>query len=261
MSELFSLQGKIYSATRDTVTGKPKNHVWLGNAPVATLELTTEKSDKFESFSGNRLLYGSLQKSKAAAFSCTLDEFTAESLALGLYGTAVAVATGSATAEAFPSGLVIGNKVQLAKKFASAIVLTDSTGSPQTLTLGAHYSVESAAAGIIKILSLSTPTLVQPIKAAYTYADASNLAMFTNVAPPERYIVFDGINTVSGDKIVVELFRMQFDPVTGFALINDDWGGIELKAAALYDTINAADSNLGGFGRIVLNRTLASITL
>lgn len=252
MSELFSLQGKLYAATRDAVTGKASNHIWLGNVPEAKLELTTEKSDKFESFSGNRLLYGSLQKSKGVSFSATLDEFLPENIALGLYGSKSDVATGTVTAEAFPSGLVAGNRVQLANKFATSIVVKDSTGSPLTLALNTNYKVISAAAGIIEIV---LPTgFVQPFKADYTKGDASRVVMFSNVTPPQRYIVFDGINTVTGDKWIVELYRIQFDPIKDFGLINEDWGGLQLSGNALYDEVNDLDALLGGFGRVHINK-------
>jgi len=249
MSKLFSLQGKIYVATRDTVTGKPKTPIWLGNVSQASMELTTDKSDKNESFSGNRLLYGSLQKSKGAKVTMTLDELLPENFAMALYGTQGSVTGATITAEVAPTGLVVGDSIILAKPFASAIVVKDSTGSPVTLVLGTDYEITSASRGIIKLLNVTAKT--QPFKVDYTYAAYKNLAMFTNVTPPERYVIFDGINTVTGDKILVDLYRMQFDPVSGFDLINEDWGGLQLNAVALYDEVNSLDANLGGFGRLI----------
>jgi hypothetical protein len=248
MSELISLQGSIYAATRNTTTGKPGKRTWLGNASSASLKLSVDKSDKTESFSGARGLYGSLVKTKSATLEMTLDEFLPENLALGLHGAVVGVTAGTVASEAFPTGLLVGDEVQLANRFVSSVVLKDSTGSPVTVD-AADYEV-NATAGYIKLLDVSGYT--QPFTAAYSYAAADNLALFSNVAPPERWITFDGINTVTGKKIVLDLFRVQFDPVADFGLINDDWGGLQLSGTCLLDAINLNNSNMGGYGRLTL---------
>lgn len=248
MSELISLQGSIYAATRNTVTGKPGKRTWLGNASSASLKLAVDKSDKTETFSGVRGIYGSLVKAKSATFEASLDEFLPENLALALHGSVVAVTASTVASEAFPTGLLVGDEVQLANRFVSSVVLKDSTGSPVTVD-AADYEV-NATAGYIKLLDVSGYT--QPFTAAYSYAAADNLALFSNVAPPERWITFDGINTVTGKKIVLDLFRVQFDPVADFGLINDDWGGLQLSGSCLLDAINLNNSNMGGYGRLTL---------
>jgi len=249
MSKLFSLQGKFFTGVRNGTTGKPGALTWLGNVSEASVSLETEQSDKNESFSGNRLLYGSLQKAKTANLTMTLDELLTENLALGLFGTAASVTGSSVVDEVMPSGLVAGDYIQLAHQFASAIVVKDSTGTPVTLVLGTKYSVESAAGGVLKILDVTA--LVQPFKVSYSYAAAKNLAMFTNVTPPERWVHFDGYNTADGTSMVIELYRVQFNPVSNLGLINEDWGGLQLTGKVFYDEINAADSTYGGFGRLV----------
>lgn len=248
MSELISLQGSFYAATRNTTTGQPGKRTWLGNASEASLKLSVDKSDKTESFSGTRGLYGSLIKAKSAELELTLDEFILESLGIALHCTPVAVTAGTVTGEAFPTGLVAGDEVQLDKRFVSSVVLQDSAGVPVTVDT-ADFSVSSAP-GFVKIIDPSGYT--QPFVADYSYAAASNLALFSSTTPPERWISFDGINTVTGKKIVLDLFRVQFDPVDDFGLINDDWGGLKLKGSCLLDPINLLDSNMGGYGRLTL---------
>lgn len=249
-AELFSLQGKIYTAVRDAVTGKPGLlQTWLGNVSNASIALTTDKSDKFESFSGNRLLYGSLQKSKSATLTMTLDEWLPSSLLLALYGTNTAITGTTVTNEVFPSGLVVGNQVRLAHQFVSSVVVHDSTGSPLTLTPGTDYVIDSVTQGLIRIVNLGS--YVQPFKANYTYASASLLTMFTVAKPPERYVIFDGVNTNTGEPIIAELYRAQFDPAKELGLIDADWGSFDMSATCLYDSINAIDATLGGFGRLI----------
>lgn len=246
MSDLFSLQGSIYAAVRDPVTGRPGARTWLGNATAAELALEIDKSDKLETFSGQRGLYGSLNKSKAARFTATLDEWLPTNLALGLFATEIPIASGSVVAEAFPSGLVAGDDVELAKPFVSSVVIEDSVAAP--LTLGTHYSILSAAGGVIRMLDVTGFT--QPFNADYSHAAATGLAMFSQVAPPERWIFFDGVNTNTNEKVIIDMYRVQFDPIASLALINEDWGGLPMSGSLLVDAINLPDSNYGGYARL-----------
>lgn len=249
MSKLYSLQGGFFSAVRDPATGKPGKRTWLGNASAATLAISVDKSDKNESFSGTRGLYGSLITTRSGTLTITLDEFLVENLALALHSTPVSISAGTVTGEALPTGLVAGDEVQLDKRFTSSLVLTDSNATPATLVEGTDYELVSAAGGIVKILD---PTgLTQPFEADYSYAAADSLAIFANAKPPERWIFFDGINTVTGDKVILDLYRVQFDPVSDLPLINDDWGGLALTGTLLLDPINLKNSNLGGYGRMM----------
>lgn len=246
MSKLFSLQGRIYAAVRQS-NGKPGPLTWLGNAPTCQVKLTTENSDKTESFSGNRLQYGRLQKAKKAEVSLVLDEFLTTNLLLGLYGTKVTAASGTVTNESLPTGLVAGDSVRLDKPFVSSVVLTDSAGVPATLTAGTHYRVKSDAAGLIEILDVAAFT--QPFKAAYSNASSETVTMFTS-APPERFLLLDGINTETNEPVLMELPRVLFDPVGQIDLITEDYGNLPLNGAVLFDELNSADANMGGFGRI-----------
>lgn len=246
MSKLFSLQGAIYLATR-LPNGKPGPMDWVGNAPTCQIKLTTETSDKMESFSGNRMLYGQLNKAKKADISLVLDEFLTENLLLGLHGTKVDGAAGTVTGETFPTGLVAGDVLRLDKPFVSSVVLTDSAGVPATLTAGTHYRVKSTALGLIEILDVGAFT--QPFKAAYSNAASETVTMFTSAAP-ERFLLLDGINTETNEPVLVELPRVKFKPTGQLDLIIDDYGNLPLEGAVLYDELNAADANMGGFGRI-----------
>lgn len=247
MSKLFSFQGSLYSAIRDTVTGKPTDQVWLGNAPTVQLKLAAETSKKTESFSGTRGTYGTNEKSRSATLSVTLDEWLSENIALGLYATRVAQSTGSVTAESLPPGIAAGDIVQLDSRFISSLVLTDSAGSPTTLT-GTHYKLLSDAAGLVKFLSVSG--LTQPFKAAYSKAAAESYAMLMSPAP-ERYLILDGINTETNAKVVVELYRCKFSPIGQLDLINEDYGNLPMEAEILLDELNGQHAELGNYGRII----------
>lgn len=246
MSKLFSLQGKIYLAVRQS-NGKPGPMTWVGNAPTCQLKLTTESADKTESFSGSRLPYGRLQKGKKAELSLVLDEFLTENLVLALYGTQVTAIAGTATAESLPAALVAGDIVRLDKPFVSSVVITDSAGTPASLTAGTHYQVNSANLGLIEILDPAA--FVQPFKAAYSHAASETVTMFT-AAAPERYLLLDGINTENNEPVLMELPRLRLDPVGQLDLIMDEYGNLPMTGTVLYDELTAGDATLGGFGRL-----------
>ncbi len=244
---LFSFQGKAYIAERDA-NGKPAALRWPFNVPTLQLSLSTTVKQHQESYTGQRIEDGRLITAKTAGITLELEDFNADNLALALYGSKSSVTGATVTAEALPDTLVSGDYAALEFANVSTLTITDSaTSTPVDLVEGTDYVIESAAGGIIKFLNVASFT--QPFNVNYTYGDASNVAMFT--APiPEKYIVFDGINTVDNSAARVRLYRCQFDPLSQLDLIGTDYGKMQLKGSVLYDTLNAKDPLLGGFGRI-----------
>jgi hypothetical protein len=242
----FSFQGKVYLGLRGS-NGKPLALAWVDDASQLQVKLTNDIEERQESYSGNRLPSVRMPKAKKAEFSLTLNAFSKMNLATALSSTPVDVATGSVTGEVFPSGLAVGDVVALDHRDISALAVTDSNATPATLTLGTNYSLESGPGGLVKLLNLGAYT--QPFKGAYTYADSVRLPMFT-AGQIERYLLLDGINTVSNERVRVRLYRCSFDPVPQLDLITDALSSLQLGGGVLYDSTNAADANLGGFGRI-----------
>ena len=248
-NQLFSLQGKVYTAIRNTTTGAPGKLTWLGNVEKAEIALSPTISDKYESFSGQRQLYGRLVKERKAELNMSVTEFHWENLTLALFGSKASIAGGTvAGPETFPTALAVGDAVQLANNAVSALVIHDSAGSPATLVAGTDYIQNGS---VVTILNLGAYT--QPFTAAYTYATVEAVEMMSQATPPERYVIFDGINTFTGDLVHVDLFRVQFTPAKIFGLVDADWGAFDLTGAIIYDSINANIANMGGFGRIVTN--------
>lgn len=78
-----------------------------------------------------------------------------------------------------------------------------------------------------------------------------NIPFFTMTSAPERWVKITAINTIDGEEIVFELYRVQFNPVTGFSLTDNEFGGLQLSGKLLYDSDNADDATFGPYGRIV----------
>jgi len=242
MSNLFSFQGRVMIGERSTA-GKLIKPEWVGNVPECTLALTTENSKKTESFSGNRLDYGLLKKATSAELSLTFDEWLANAMALALYSEKINTAGSTVTGEALPDGVTEGDLVKLTHPFISALTIMDSTGTP----VAVPFTIDSPNAGLIKIGDLAGKTA--PYNCAYTYASADSFAMFAKT-PTEKYVLLDGINTEDNSPVLVHMYRVKFDPVSNFGLIHEDYGNLPMKASLLYDPINAANTNFGGFARI-----------
>lgn len=242
----FSFQGKVRLGTR-LAGGRPGALRWVGDAPKCDVSLTTETEERKESYSGQRLTSARLQKSKGAEIALTLNWASPENLALGLYGSVNTVAAGSVTGETLPAGLVAGDEVMLEHGGVSALVLTDSTGSPVTLVEGTNYELASANGGVILIKDVGS--LTQPFKAAYSHTKSVDVAMFTST-PPERFLFLDGVNTVDNTPVRLQLYRVKFDPASNVPAINEGFGTLELSGSVLFDDEADLDPELGGFGKI-----------
>lgn len=246
---LFSLQG--YLRIADLLPGGEIGPLrWLGNVPEATLQLNTDSTDKKEDFTGQRLQIGRLQTGLTAAFNYTMDYWSAPNLALGFNASQSTIAPGTVTGEVFPADLVVGNQVRLDHPFVSALSITDSGGTPATVS-EADYRLVGHSDNVVEILNLGS--YVQPFKAAYGYAEASNLVLFSRLGA-SVYLQFDGINTETDEPVLLELWKVRHDPIKELALINKEYGSLGMTAAVLYDATRAIDPVLGGFGRM-LERT------
>ena len=244
-NQLFSFQGYIYLG--DLSGRKIINPFWVGDATM-NVALETESVEHNESFSGQRLPYGRLTTKKSATATLTLFEAKADNLTLALYGSKVPVAAGTVTAEDLPEA-TDGNLVELDHSLVTGLVLTDSTASPITLIEGEHYALENAAGGLIKLID--TTGLTQPIKAAYSYAAADRTGIFA-ATPPERFLKMVGVNTLNNAPVIVDLYRVRFDPASELALHHEEFGSFELSGSLLA-VAGLMNDALGGFGSITLS--------
>lgn len=243
----FRLQGEVWLADRD-VNGNPGKTRWLFNAPKCNIAIKVDTDDVYESYSGLSLLDDQLPKTTGASLNLTLQGWSDENLSLGLYGNSASKASGHVAAEALPGGLLAGDYAQVAQRCVSNLVVTDSAGVPANVPAG-NVALYRPNSGIVACIDPAA--FVQPFKCAYDYDDYDIETMLTTTAPPERYLVFDGVNTRTGKPVVGELYRVKFQPLASMDMINDAHGSIDLTAALLYDRTRSADSLLGPFGRFI----------
>ncbi len=251
MSYYASFQGRVYLGKRDA-NGYPIDVRSPGNVADLKLSLKTEILEHFESQSGQRSLDHRMVKSKSATVQLTLEEFTQENLALALYGTQVTGSGGTVTDEPIGGAApVIGDRYFLAHPKVSALTLRDSAATPATLTDGTHYTADSDF-GALQLLDITG--LTPPLRASYSFGIVSEIGIFTQPLP-ERYLRLEGLNTAQGNaKVLVELYRVAFDPLKELNLISNDYNKFELEGSLLADASKPHDALLGQFGRLALIR-------
>ena len=245
---LMSLQGTINLATRNTASSpvRPNAFRHVGTADSCEMELNVETVTQNESYTGQRLQVGELTLGKSGTLNLTLKDWSIENIALALYGEVITINSGIATDEKLPDGLVIGDRIKLANPFVADVELKIADGT--TLVLGTDYEIESAHAGLIKLLTSAALTATVD----YSYAKQESLGIFTR-QPPERWFMLDGINTDrENEHVIVELFRVKFNPISNFSLLhNEGYGELPLTATVLADMSQNKDSSLGYFGSYV----------
>jgi hypothetical protein len=252
MSTYASFQGRVFLGKRD-IDGLPIEVRSPGNVAELKLSLKTDVLEHYESQTGQRSLDHRMVKQKSATVNLTIDEFTKENLALALYGNHVVGTPGTVTAEPIHVGSggatpIAGDRYFLAHPKVSSLVVVDSAGTPATLVLGTNYTAD-VDFGALQFLD--TTGFSAPFRASYAYGVATEIGIFTQ-ALPERFLRLEGINTAQGNaKVLVELYRVAFDPLKEISFISDEYNKFELEGSLLADTTKPFDAVLGQFGRIV----------
>lgn len=234
----YSGQGTLYVATRDG-GGVPQGFVSCGNVPKLTVDITTTKLEHKESESGQRLTDISIITQKTGKCTFQLDNLNMDNLALALYGTYATVNAGSAVNEVITA--YVGKKTPLTYPKPTSVVVTHSSGSP-TYTVGTDYTVDTLNGGITIPATGSAITNAQSIKVSYSYAANKKLDAFTSTAAPERWFRFEGLNTIDGSSVIVNLFRARLDPLTGYDFISDALTTITVTADLLADATKSTGS-------------------
>lgn len=251
----FRGQGKLLAGLRDATTSYPLNLRWVGNCPELKVAFSTTKLEHKESYSGNNLTDLQIITEKKAAFSCILEDFSKENLAL-LFNGVAADATGTTPVTNYPllgsTTPAVGQFFMLPRRNLSAVAIKDSTGTPKTLTADTNYKLY-AKEGMIEILDITTGgAFTGPLTADFTPAASSEVAMF-NAAAQDMWFRFLGMNmSNNGVPVVVDLFKVQLDPSKELSLIGDDIAKFALEGSVLMDPLRASNDVLGQFGHVTI---------
>lgn len=235
-SYYYSGQGRLGIGTRNPTTGELKDVQFVGNVTSLTLDIEVTKFEHKESMTGERAVDLTIIQERNATFSFTSESLNLDLLAVGLYGTKSSVTGASVTNEVHLARR--GYAIPLLFPDVSALSIETVTGATP-LVEGTDYDVDYEF-GLVYIRAASTVVDADPgenVNIDYTYATHDKLESFTTGTPPERYLRFEGLNTIDGSGRLLEIPRAAFDPLTGLEFINEELGSGEFGGTMLPDLL------------------------
>lgn len=237
-SYYYSGQGRLGFGDRDPNTGAYANITFVGNVTSLQIDLVNEKFEHKESMTGNRAIDLTVAKEKKPTFKFTAESLLKSLLAVGLYGTTATTAAGVVSNETHT--VELGKAIRLRHPNVYSVVVTHVTG-PTVMVLNTDYYLDGEFGTIYPIDSASV-TEGDDWEVDYNYAAYDRVDAFMTGTPPEKYVCFEGLNTVNGDLRLIEIPRAAFDPLTGLEFINDELGSGEFSGNILADSFIVSGS-------------------
>lgn len=264
-SYYYSGQGRLGIGDRDPLTGEFSNLIFVGNVTSLTFDIATTKFDHKESMSGQRAVDLSIVQEKNATFKITAESLILDLLALGLYGASTVLASGTVASEAHK--VVKGQAIPLKNPNVSGAVVTPQAGGT-AYAEGTDYQIDE---GFGTVYPLASGTMIEDeiVTIGYSHGAFDQIDAFTQFTAPERYLRFEGLNTVDGSLRLIEIPRAAFDPLTGMELINEELGTGEFNGTVLPDlTITAQGASqyfrerrVGGVGSSIVIPTIVAAVI
>jgi hypothetical protein len=259
-SYYYSGQGRLAIGDRDPATGAYSNLTFVGNVTSLTIDLSTDKFEHKESMSGNRAIDLTVVKEKKPTFKFTAESLSKRLMAIGFYGTEGTQATGAIVDEQAVvkitggAGGVGGVPAAIALKHPNVynVVINKQAGGTLMVLntdyfldgeFGTVYPVDTAAVADGDVWLID-----------YNYAPYDRVDAFMSGTPPEKYIRFEGLNTVNGSMRLIEIPRAAFDPLTGLEFINEELGSGEFAGNIIEDPFIVA----GGISKYFTEKRFAA---
>lgn len=235
--DLMSLQGEWLAAK--LTNGIAGAYFEMGNTPETNIGITSETVDHFTSKDGSRAKDAVLRKATGVTGKLTAEEINKQNKNIVFSGNTNTVAS-STVADLALGVVVAGGMINLGKRNLSNVVFKAGSSilDPSTYTLDPVFGT---------VIFNTTPSEAVLWSATVGVVERTAIA---NALGNEYALLFKGVDTYSGDKLAVELWRVQFSPETEFALINEDFANFDLEFECLADSTKAIDPQLGSFGII-----------
>lgn len=243
-------QGKVYLARRDN-NGRPGAFRWVGDVSALAVTLAFEQKTSKSSRGGKLVNTRRYLTSHSGTVTSTWHNFSAENLSLLLSSDVVRNTPRIIENEVLPPNISGGDRIALSYQNVWGV-------SVNGMVEGRDYHVD-APWGIIEFI---TPPVNQPASVEYAHANSTTTPIFQGKSD-EFVFRYESINLAeSNQRMLIELYRLSFDPLTTLQLINNDSkvAGIDTAAEIMYDLVRTGDPIFDRFGRVTMIEALSGIT-
>lgn len=240
----YSGQGSVYASERNATSGVPLGFIAVGNVPELEISIEVTKYEHKESESGSRAVDLSIVQEKKGTFRMLVENVTLENLAMGFWGATVdrAAETDEQITLVAPTDLSLGMALPIGNTNVSAVDVGTGAGLSDH-TIDVDYTLDLRY-GTITPIDGGAITGGSTIHVQYTTAAITKSVKAFSENSLERYIRFEGLNTIDGaDDVLVNLFKVQLDPISGYQLINEELAQLEITGSLLYDDKQTDDTN------------------
>jgi hypothetical protein len=183
-----------------------------------------------------------------------IDTMTPMLLAMALGGEVTEVENGSSfSAKAFPT-IAVGETLPIPGGYSNldSLTITDSAGSPATLSAGTHYTADLLA-GLVAFKNLGSFT--QPFKAAGSEADDFSAVSIATVPATEKALRFVGVNIAdtSHPRMVADILRASFDATKFMPKSSaNEVQTFDFAPQLLADPHSPFNGDFGPYGRVMM---------
>ncbi|MFW1952065.1 hypothetical protein [Acinetobacter beijerinckii] len=235
---VLSLQGELCLAK--IVKGVAGALLPIGNMPTLKLSITTGQVDHYDSRYGYRVKDETLYKQTGVGVEGDLDTINETNLALVMSGKSLEIASETFTDVSLGT-VTTSSMIDLGHRNLTGVTFKD----------GSDAAVDSSK--YVLDAAFGTVTFIEAITGAVKWSGTSAAKTRTTIANnigTEYKALFKGIDTVSGDKVVVVLHRLTLSPETEFDLINEEFNTFSISGDCKADNSKANDDELSVWGNI-----------
>lgn len=250
----YSGQGSVYESERDASTGVPLGFNAVGNVAELEISIETTKYEHKESESGSRAIDLSIVQEKKGTFRMLVENLSLSNLAMGFWGeeTTVTAVTDEELIVIAPA--VLTQKVSIGATNISTGVsvctvdyasgtptvtyeITEDSAQKNNGTLYDYYAdLKYGTLTPVPGAVNNPPVVSEDLYVTYTTASSTLAVEALTQDSLERYVRFEGLNTIAGaDDVLVDMYKVQLDPLTGYQLINEEIGQMEISGSLLFD--------------------------
>ncbi len=235
---LLSLQGELFLAK--VINQTAGAYFSVGNMPTLKLKVNTKKVDHYDSRYGQRAKDATLYKETGVEVDGELEEVNEENLAIVMSGRTIKLEKKEIT-DISLGAVIAGKMIDLEYRNLNQVKFKDA----QDVEIDASKYVLDTTFGTV----VFNEEITGVVKWSGEAGEVTRTTMVTDI-DVEYSALFKGIDTFTGDKVVLRIWRMQFSPETEFDLINEDFAKYKLTGEALADNSKAKDTELSVFGHI-----------